>query len=155
MSQLNFKKPIVTLLVEDDPADAFLIKESLGKWEEQLNLYHVDTGVKAIHFLKQEEPYPAVPTPDLILLDLNLPARDGISVLQEIKATAELKKIPIVILTTSSLQADIDRCYDLGASSYITKPVDLQSFSALVRSMEDFWFGKVRFPSIKNDREKE
>jgi CheY-like chemotaxis protein len=146
MTALVEHRVIEILLVEDNPGDVRLTKEVLrdGRIKNTLNIA-VD-GVEALQFLRREGKFADAPAQDLILLDLNLPRKDGREVLAEIKADPELRKIPIVVLTTSSAEADILSAYDLHANCYITKPVDLDQFVKVVRSIEDFWLTIVKLP---------
>jgi CheY-like chemotaxis protein len=138
---------IQVLLVEDNPGDVRLTKEALkeGKLLNQLTV--VGDGVEALLFLRKEGIYADAPQPELILLDLNLPKKDGREVLAEIKADPNLRRIPVVVLTTSSSEEDILKIYDLHANCYITKPVDLEQFMGVVKSIEDFWVSVVKLPS--------
>jgi two-component system, chemotaxis family, response regulator Rcp1 len=135
------------LLVEDNPGDVRLTKEALkeGKLLNQLTV--VGDGVEALSFLRKEGKYADALQPELILLDLNLPKKDGREVLAEIKADPSLRRIPVVVLTTSSAEEDILKIYDLHANCYITKPVDLEQFMGVVKSIEDFWVSVVKLPS--------
>src|SRR5918995_1902381 len=137
---------IQVLLVEDNPGDVRLTKEALkeGKLLNQLTV--VGDGVEALAFLRKEGIYADALQPELILLDLNLPKKDGREVLAEIKADPNLKTIPVVVLTTSSAEQDVLRSYELQAASYITKPVDLEQFITVVKSIEDFWLTIVTLP---------
>jgi len=139
-------KPVEILLVEDNPGDVKLTIEALrdGKVHNHLNV--APDGVEALAFLRREGKYAAAPTPDLILLDLNLPKVDGREVLAEVKADDNLKHIPVVVLTTSQADQDIIRSYDLHANCYVTKPVDLDQFITVVHSIETFWFTIVTLP---------
>jgi chemotaxis family two-component system response regulator Rcp1 len=139
-------KPIEILLVEDSPGDVRLTQEALneGKIANRLNV--VGDGEQAMAFLRQEGQYAAAPHPDLILLDLNLPRKDGRQVLAEVKSDPELKHIPVVVLTTSRAERDILQGYNLHANYYITKPVDLQQFISVVESIENFWLTVVKLP---------
>ena len=139
-------RPIEILLVEDNPGDVRLTKESLRESKVRNNLHVAPDGVAALAFLRREGSYAEVPRPDLILLDLNLPKKDGREVLAEIKADPALKTIPVVVLTTSSAEQDVLRSYELQAASYITKPVDLEQFITVVKSIEDFWLTIVTLP---------
>jgi CheY-like chemotaxis protein len=139
-------KPIHILLVEDNPGDADLAREALEESKLNNALHVVDDGEKAMAFLHQEGVYANAPRPDLILLDLNLPKKDGREVLAEIKEDDDLKRIPVVILTTSQAEEDVLRTYDLHANCYITKPIDLNQFIHVVRSIEDFWLSIVILP---------
>jgi chemotaxis family two-component system response regulator Rcp1 len=146
MTDLNKTKPIDILLVEDNPGDVRLTRESL-KEGKVLNTLHVaGDGIEALAFLRQEGQYAKQPLPDIILLDLNLPKKDGREVLAEIKTDPNLRRIPVVILTTSKAEEDILKSYDLHANCYITKPVDLDQFITVVKSVEEFWFTIVRLP---------
>lgn len=135
------------LLVEDNPGDAYLVAEAFRDSESLTNLYMVDDGVKAMSFLHREGRYADAPRPDLILLDLNLPKKDGWEVLAEIKGDSKLRRIPVVIMTMSSSEEDILNAYDLHVNSYITKPVDLYSFMNMFKTMEDYWLRVVKLPS--------
>ena len=143
---------IQVLLVEDNPGDVRLTKEALkeGKLLNQLTV--VGDGVEALSFLRREGKYADALQPELILLDLNLPKKDGREVLAEIKADPKLRRIPVVVLTTSSAEEDILRIYDLHANCYITKPVDLEQFMGVVKSIEDFWVSVVKLPSHEASR---
>lgn len=134
------------LLVEDNPGDIRLTQEALkeSKMRNRLNVVH--DGVEALDFLRRKAPYDHAPRPDIILLDLNLPRKDGRAVLEEIKADADLRRIPVVILTTSDDEHDILRSYDLHANCYITKPLDLHQFASIVKTIENFWFQIVKLP---------
>lgn len=138
---------IVILLVEDNPGDVRLTKEALRDSKMHNNLYVVDDGVKAMDFLNHLPPYEDAPRPDIILLDLNLPRKDGREVLAEVKASEDLRRIPVVVLTTSNDEEDILRSYDLYANCYITKPVDFNRFITIVKSIENFWFSIVKLPT--------
>ncbi|MFZ3047202.1 MAG: response regulator [Desulfatirhabdiaceae bacterium] len=135
------------LLVEDNEGDARLAKEALRESKMRNALYHVSDGVEAMEFLHQQGQYAQVPRPDLILLDLNLPRMDGREVLAIIKNDDNLKRIPVVILTTSSSEADVFKSYNLHANCYITKPIDLDQFINVVKSIEDFWLTIVKLPN--------
>ena len=146
MTETCCMKRIEILLVEDNPADIRLTTEIL-KDAKLCNTLHVARdGIEAMQFLRQEGTFADMPRPDLILLDLNLPRMDGRDVLRDIKKDATLKRIPVVILTTSDAEQDILKSYDLNANCYITKPVDLEQFSKVVHSIEDFWFSIVKLP---------
>jgi two-component system, chemotaxis family, response regulator Rcp1 len=139
-------RPIEILLVEDSPADVDLTREALEDAKVSNNLNVVDDGEQALAYLRREGPYAEQPRTDLILLDLNLPRKDGREVLAEIKDDPDLRRIPVVILTTSEAEQDILRSYDLHANCYVTKPVDLERFITVVRSIEDFWLAIVKLP---------
>lgn len=145
MSQSKYR-PVEILLVEDNMADIRLTKEILKDSKVHNNLSFVMDGVEALAFLRKEGNYKDVCKPDLIFLDLNLPKKDGREVLEEIKNDEDLRRIPIVVLTTSKAEQDILRSYNLHANCYITKPVDLDQFIAVVKSIEEFWFTIVRLP---------
>jgi len=137
------------LLVEDSPADVRLTKEALKEEKLHITLQVVNDGVEAMEYLRQEGKYSKAVRPDLILLDLNLPKKDGREVLKEIKGDDNLRSIPVVVLTTSKSEADIIKVYDLHANCYITKPLDLNQFSTVVKSIENFWLTIVKLPSNK------
>jgi CheY-like chemotaxis protein len=138
--------PIDVLLVEDSPGDVRLTREALKDAKVQINLHVASDGKEAIAFLMREGKHANAPRPDLILLDLNLPRKDGREVLKEIKENASLKSIPVVILTTSESEADILRSYQLHANCYISKPVDLEGFLKVVQSIDNFWLSVVKLP---------
>ena len=143
----DFVNPIEILLVEDNPADVRLTKEALLEEKLHNSLSVVNDGVEAIAFLRKEGKYSNSARPDLILLDLNLPKKDGREVLKEIKNDNDLKRIPVVVLTVSKAEEDILRTYNLHANCYITKPIDLNQFSKVVKSIKDFWLTIVKLPS--------
>jgi two-component system response regulator len=140
-------EPIKILLVEDNPGDARLTQEALNESMLSNELHVVEDGVEALAFINREGEYANVPRPGLILLDLNLPKKDGREVLMEIKNHEHLKRIPVVILTTSQAEEDVLKSYDLNANCYITKPVDLDQFIQVVKSIEEFWVKVVKLPS--------
>ena len=140
-------KVIDILLVEDNPGDRRLTVEALKEAKIRNELYEVENGVEAMAFLRKEGKYDAAPRPDLILLDLNLPKMDGREVLREIKEDVHLKSIPVVILTTSEAEEDIIKTYESHANCYITKPVDLDQFIRVVKSIENFWLTIVQLPT--------
>jgi CheY-like chemotaxis protein len=139
-------QPLEVLLVEDSPGDVRLTKEALKDAKVHINLRVVRDGIDAIAFLMREGEYATASRPDLILLDLNLPKKDGREVLREIKENQELKSIPVVILTTSASEADILRSYLLHANCYVTKPVNLDGFLTVVKSIDSFWLSIVKLP---------
>jgi two-component system, chemotaxis family, response regulator Rcp1 len=141
-------EPIEILLVEDNPGDARLAQEALKENKVHNNLHHVEDGVEAMQFLRRQAEYSQVPLPDLILLDLNLPRKDGREVLAELKEDSELKHIPIVVLTTSEAERDLLKSYDLHANAYVVKPVDLDRFIEIVQAIEVFWFTIVKLPQV-------
>jgi chemotaxis family two-component system response regulator Rcp1 len=140
-------RPVEILLVEDNPGDVRLTLEALREAKIYNRVHIVDDGEKAIAFLRRQGEYANAPNPDLILLDLNLPKKDGREVLAEIKADEKIKRIPVVILTTSKAEQDILRSYDLQANCYVAKPVDLDQFIAVIKSIGDFWLAIVKLPS--------
>jgi chemotaxis family two-component system response regulator Rcp1 len=139
-------QPIQILLVEDNPGDVRLAVEALRGAKVRNQLHVVQDGVEAMSFLRQVGQYVGFPRPDLVLLDLNLPRKDGREVLAEIKQDADLKRIPVVILTSSAAEQDILHAYNLHANCYITKPLDLDQFLKVIRTIEDFWLMVVRLP---------
>lgn len=144
---LGRSRPVEILLVEDNPGDARLTQEALKEGKIRNNLHHAKDGVEALQFLRREGPHANAPTPDIVLLDLNLPKKDGRQVLAEMKADDALKTIPVVVLTTSEAEQDILRSYALHANCYVTKPVDLEKFISIVRAIENFWLAVVKLPS--------
>ncbi|MGO9377344.1 MAG: response regulator [Dissulfurispiraceae bacterium] len=142
----NKEQPIEILLVEDNPGDIRLTLEVLKDAKVRNNMSMVNDGVAALAFLRREGDYADAPRPDLILLDLNLPKKDGREVLAEIKADPNLRRIPVVVLTVSKDEEDILKSYDLYANCYITKPINLDQFITVVRSIEDFWLTIVKLP---------
>jgi CheY-like chemotaxis protein len=139
--------PIEVLLVEDDPGDVLLIREAFMFNKVHNNLTVVDDGEQAMAFLRREGEHAGAARPDLVLLDLNLPRKDGHEVLQEVKSDQDLRTIPIVVLTTSEAEEDVLRSYQLHANAYVTKPVDFDSFMSIVRQIDDFFVSVVRLPS--------
>ncbi|MEM9904445.1 MAG: response regulator [Cyanobacteria bacterium P01_D01_bin.44] len=140
--------PVDLLLVEDNAADAFLIEAFLTNSQLPNTLHQVQDGEAAMDFLRQENDYAGVPRPSLILLDLNLPKKDGREVLEELKADPDLKAIPVIVMTGSSAAQDILRSYQLHASCYITKPSDLNEFNRTMESLENFWLNYVKLPRV-------
>lgn len=140
-------KPIEILMIEDNAGDVRLTMEALKETKLHNNLHIAKEGNEAMAYLRQEGEYADAPRPDLILLDLNLPGKDGREVLEEIKSDKDLGRIPVVILTTSQAEEDIVRTYNLHANCYVTKPVDLEQFVKVVKSIEFFWLTIVRLPS--------
>jgi len=138
--------PIEILLVEDNPGDVRLTREALKEGKVYSNLHTAKDGVEAMDFLHRRGRYKDVPRPDIILLDLNLPKKDGREVLQEIKTDDQLKRIPVVVLTTSKAEEDVLRTYNLHANCYVTKPVDLEKFMVVVRTIDVFWLTVVTLP---------
>jgi len=138
--------PVEILLVEDNPGDARLAMEALKDAKVRNKLHWVKDGVQAMEFLRREGEYSHAPTPGVVLLDLNLPRKDGREVLVEIKSDEDLRRIPVVILTISADEEDILRSYDAHANCYITKPLDLDRFMQVMKSIEDFWLEIVKLP---------
>jgi len=143
------QKPIEILMVEDSPTDAQLTIEALHAAKIANRLSHVEDGVEALRFVRRQGPYAGAPRPDLILLDLNLPRKDGREVLDELKRDPDLKVIPVVVLTTSRSEQDVLRSYQLHANCYITKPVDFTQFMEVVKTIENFWLTIVTLPGEK------
>ena len=139
-------RPVEILLVEDNPGDERLTREALKEGKVYSNLHWVKDGVEALEFLRKKGKYASTPRPDIILLDLNLPKKDGREVLSEIKQDADLRYIPVVILTTSKAEEDILKSYHLHANCYVTKPVDLEKFIVVVKSIDAFWLTVVTLP---------
>jgi two-component system response regulator len=138
--------PTDVLLVEDNPSDVYLTQVAFRRRRSERQIHVVEDGVQALAFLRHERPYDAAPHPALVLLDLNLPRKDGFKVLEEMKADEALRKIPVIILTTSTAAADIERCYRFHANCYIAKPVDFDDFERVVNEIESFWFSTVMLP---------
>lgn len=139
------------LLAEDNPGDVRLTQEALRESKISNNLNVVKDGVEALAFLRKEGQYADAPTPDVVLLDLNLPKKDGREVLAEIKSDPQLKRIPVVIVTSSEAEKDILRTYDLHANCYVSKPVDLDQFIKVIQAIESFWLTIVKLPSDIKD----
>ena len=135
------------LLIDDSPSDTRLAQEALAEAEVANVLHVVEDGVAALEFLRRGSSYESAPRPDLILLDLNLPRKDGREVLAEIKRDPELLRIPVVVLTTSQAESDVLTSYDLHANCFITKPVDFDQFAAVVKSIEEFWLTVAHLPA--------
>ena len=142
------RSPVEILLVEDNPGDERLTREALREGKVYHNLHWVKDGVEAMAFLRRKGRYSSSPRPDIILLDLNLPKKDGREVLQEIKSDEHLRRIPVVVLTTSKAEEDVLRSYDLHANCYVTKPVDLDKFIIVVQSIDRFWLTIVTLPPV-------
>lgn len=138
-------RPLNVLLVEDNPGDIRLMREALREGAHK-KLDAVEDGEEALAYLRREVPYADAPKPDLIFLDLNLPKKDGREVLHEIKRDDQLKRIPVVILTTSEAERDVSRAYDLHANCYVKKPTDLDEYMSVIRACENFWLHIVRLP---------
>ncbi len=142
-------KPAEVLLVEDNPGDVELTREALAESKVAVNLSVVGDGVEALAFLRREGEHRDAPRPDLIILDLNLPKKDGRQVLEEMKADRNMSTIPVVVLTTSEAEEDVLRSYELHANAYVTKPLDFMRFSEIVQRIDEFWFTIVRLPGGK------
>ncbi|MYW05416.1 response regulator [Streptomyces sp. SID3343] len=138
---------IEVLLVEDDPGDVLMTREAFADNKVRNSLHVVSDGVEAVAFLRREDPFADAPRPDLILLDLNLPRKDGREVLEEIKADEDLRRIPVVVLTTSEAEEDVLRSYHLHANAYVTKPVDFEQFINVVRHIDEFFVSVVKLPT--------
>lgn len=143
-------RPIEILLVEDNPGDVRLTQEALRDAKVCNSMYVVGDGIEAITYLRCQDSYTNVIRPDLILLDLNLPRMNGFEVLDEIKEDPDLKRIPVVVLTTSQAEQDIVQSYNLYANAYVTKPVDLEQFIKVIKAIEGFWLEIVKFPNEKH-----
>ena len=146
MSDLQATPPIEILLVEDDPGDVLMTREAFEDYKIANRLTVVTNGEDAIAYLRRQGRFADAPTPDLVLLDLNLPRRDGREVLADIKGDPDLRRIPVVILTTSEAEEDVIAAYDLHANAYVRKPVDFEQFVAAVRAIDDFFITVVRLP---------
>lgn len=140
------RNPVEILLAEDNPGDVKLTEKALENGNLANNLHVVNDGVEALEFLFQRGEYVDKPRPDLILLDLNMPRKDGQGVLEELDDDEDLRRIPVVVLTSSAAEEDIVKSYDLNANAYLTKPVDFQGFVEIVNRLENFWFEVVKFP---------
>lgn len=145
-------KPVTILLVEDSSTDVLLAQEALEGAALPVDLHVVSDGVEAMQFLRGEAPFEGAVRPNLVLLDLNLPRKDGREVLAEIKSDAELRAIPVVVLTTSQAEEDMACAYALHANCYITKPVDFNEFATVIRAIESFWFTIVSLPRHRTQR---
>ncbi len=139
-------EPVEILLVEDNVRDARLAYETLKDSKIHNNLYHVEDGVEAMRFLRRQGGYVGAPVPDLILLDLNLPRKDGREVLAEVKEDPKLRIIPVVVMTSSEAERDLVRTYGLHANAYVVKPIDMDDFVEVVQAVKDFWLTIVKLP---------
>ena len=139
-------RPIEILLVEDDDDDVVLTQRALTNSQVPNHVHRVEDGIEALEFLRHEGSFESTPRPDLILLDLNMPRKDGREVLREIKTDDQLKRIPVVVLTTSDNETDIAASYDFQANSYVTKPVDMEKFNKVVATINEYWFNVVKLP---------
>ncbi len=142
----NEGEPIEILLAEDNPGDVRLTEKALDHGNILNNLHVVNDGAEAIKFLRQEGEYADEPRPDLVLLDLNMPRKDGREVLEDMKTDPDLRRLPVVVLTSSEAEEDVVRSYELNANAYLTKPVDFDGFVDIVKRIEDFWFSVVKMP---------
>ncbi len=143
-------EPVEILLVEDNPGDARLAEEALKDGKVFTRLHHVTDGVEAMRYLRRQGEYAEASLPDLVLLDLNLPKKDGREVLAEIKGDPGLRFVPVVVLTTSEAERDLVRTYDLHANAFIVKPIDLDRFIEVVQAIENFWFTIVKLPRVED-----
>jgi CheY-like chemotaxis protein len=146
VSMTTAPRPGDVLLVEDNPSDVYLTQVAFQRSSAETQIHVVEDGIQAMAFLRREGPFASAPRPDLVLLDLNLPRKHGHKVLREIKEDPELRGIPVIILTTSTAEADINLCYEGHANCYIAKPVDFEQFEKVVREIETFWFQCVKLP---------
>ena len=146
MSSQDLVEPIHILLVDDDPADVRLTQEALKEHKVYCQTAIASDGIEALAYLRREGQYADAARPDIILLDLNMPRKDGREVLQEIKTDSDLKRIPVVIMTTSNADQDVLQSYNLGANCYIVKPVDLGQLTTIVKFIDEFWFTVVKLP---------
>jgi two-component system, chemotaxis family, response regulator Rcp1 len=146
MSETRMGRPVEILLVEDNAGDVRLAREGLRECKLLNNLHVAEDGVRALAFLRRQGEHAKAPRPDLIMLDLNLPRKDGREVLREIKEDDDLKRIPVVILTTSKAEEDIVKSYSLHANCYVTKPLAIEQFITVVKAIESFWFTIVKLP---------
>ncbi len=144
---MSSSRPIEVLLVEDDEGDVVMTREALDEGKVLNRLHVAADGVEAIEYLRREGKHAEAPRPDLILLDLNLPRRDGRQVLAEVKGDEDLRRIPVVVLTTSEAEEDILRSYDLHANAYVTKPVDFERFVQVIQQIDEFFISVVRLPN--------
>ena len=148
MATATANRPAEVLLVEDNPGDIRLTREALKESNCRVNLNVAKDGIEALEFLHQTDQFADAPKPDLILLDLNLPRKNGREVLSEVKADPDLRRIPVLVMTTSRDKQDVHGAYQLNANCYITKPVDFDAFLHIVRSIEEFWLNTATLPSF-------
>lgn len=139
-------RPVQILIVEDNPADARLVREVMRDSKVLNEIHWVPDGVEALAFLRGQGKYADAPRPNLIFLDLNMPRKDGREVLAEVKADEQLKRIPIVVMTSSQAEEDVARAYDQHANCYVRKPIDFDQFHSVVKTLENFWFATVELP---------
>ena len=147
MSPLVSNRPARVLLVEDNEADVRLTREALRESGDDVRLSAVGDGEQAMHYLRREEGYAEVPRPDLVLLDLNLPRKSGLEVLDELRADGSLASIPVIVLTSSAAHQDVEACYARGANAFVVKPLELDAFMDLIGAIRSFWLGVARLPS--------
>lgn len=143
---ISYNGALEILIVDDSPGDVGLVEEALKGWRGSNRLSVAEDGEEAMRFLHHQPPFERAPRPDLILLDLNLPKRDGRDVLAAIKADSQLRQIPVIVLSTSDSEQDVRRAYELHANCYLTKPVHMDDFVAKIQAIEDFWIRFVRLP---------
>jgi two-component system, chemotaxis family, response regulator Rcp1 len=148
MDTMQLPQPIRILMVEDDPGDVRLTREALKSEKMHLMMHDVPNGIEAMRFLRQEGAYADMVRPDLILLDLNMPRMDGREVLAELQNDPKLKRIPVIVLTTSAGEEDILTAYEMNANCYITKPMDWRQFIQVVKLIEEFWLTVVKLPKV-------
>lgn len=151
MSRLSATKDVEILLIEDNPGDVLLTKEALSDAKVENNVHWAKDGAEALAFMQNQPPFTDAPCPDLIFLDLNLPRKNGHEVLAFLKSDNRFKRIPVVVLTSSSAEADIVRSYDHHANCYITKPVDLEKFMSVIQATDHFWMKVVTLPNADDD----
>ncbi len=153
MADMPNTEPIKILMVEDNPGDARLAQEALKDSKINNSLYHVEDGEEAMRFLRRQAEYSDAPQPDLVLLDLNLPRKDGREVLAEIKEDPKLKLVPVVVMTTSEAERDLVKSYDLHANAYVVKPMSLDQFVEVVQGIEEFWLSIVKLPRVSDGKD--
>jgi two-component system, chemotaxis family, response regulator Rcp1 len=147
MAETPVPRPVQILIIEDNPADARLVREVMRDSKILNEIHWVPDGVEAMAFLHRQGKYASAPRPNLMFLDLNMPRKDGREVLSEVKADPELRRIPVVVMTSSQAEEDIARAYDQHANCYVRKPIDFEQFHTVVKSLENFWFSTVELPT--------
>ncbi len=147
MAEVPVARPAQILIVEDNPADARLVREVMRDSKILNEIHWVPDGVEAMAFLRRQGKYPDAPRPNLMFLDLNMPRKDGREVLREIKSDPDLRRIPVVVMTSSQAEEDIARAYDHHANCYVRKPIDFEQFHSVVKTLENFWFSTVEIPT--------
>lgn len=135
------------LIVDDDPGDVFLVKQALQKTHKNIRIEHVPDGIEALNFLRKLDEYGDSPTPDIVILDLNMPRMNGLETLDHVRADTDLRTLPIIVLTTSDSESDIRQAYEKQATCFIKKPVELDALTAMLGQLSAFWFDLVRYPS--------